>query len=85
MKPLTSSFHSEAGEFPYPVLITDYSSCTEQDVQRILPLVGPERQQKALRYRFLKGQWACLKVCELLLDLWHLPAPLPDFTYNDYG
>lgn len=63
----------------------DMTRCTAADVERMLPLVGEKRQAQALRFRFLFGQWACLKVCELLMQHWHLPAPLPDFSYTPLG
>lgn len=63
----------------------DMTCCTEKDVQRLLTLVGKKRQQQALRFKHLFGQWTSLKACELLLQLWQLTPPLPDFEENDYG
>jgi len=82
------------------MVFDDMKQCTEEDVRRMLPLVGPKRQEQALRYKHVFGQWACLKVCELLRELllqepslhdggqngtgWQGGA-LPDFEYNEYG
>jgi phosphopantetheinyl transferase len=67
------------------IVFDDITHCTADDVQRMLLLVSKERREKALRYKYLFGQWACLKVCELLLQLLDLTPPLPDFKYNEYG
>lgn len=45
------------------------SACTEADVERMLPLVGLQRREQALKYKHLFGRWACLKSYMLLLYL----------------
>ncbi|MBQ6724813.1 MAG: 4'-phosphopantetheinyl transferase superfamily protein [Paludibacteraceae bacterium] len=35
--------------------------CTEQEVQRLLPLVSEQRRQQALKYKHTFGQYCCLK------------------------
>jgi phosphopantetheine--protein transferase-like protein len=67
------------------IVFDDMTHCTADDVQRMLLLVSKERRETALRYKHLFGQWACLKVCELLLQLLDITPPLPDFRYNDHG
>ena len=39
----------------------DMNQCTEQEVQRMLPLVSEQRRQQALRYKHTFGQYCCLK------------------------
>ena len=39
----------------------DMNQCTEQEVQRLLPLVSEQRRQQALRYKHTFGQYCCLK------------------------
>ena len=47
--------------FPMLTIFDDMSQVTETEVQRMLPLVDKQRREEALRYRFLFGQFACLK------------------------
>ena len=39
----------------------DMNQCTEQEVQRMLPLVCEQRRQQALKYKHTFGQYCCLK------------------------
>ncbi len=39
----------------------DMTRCTEQEVQRLLPLVSEQRRQQALKYKHTFGQYCCLK------------------------
>ena len=35
--------------------------CTEEEVQRLLPLVSSQRREQALRYKHTLGRFCCLK------------------------
>ena len=66
----------------------DMSCCTEEDVERLLPLVSHQRREQALRFRYLFGRWACLKTYEMLCGLLVQmtgSVQLPEFTYNEHG
>ncbi len=56
--------------------------CTDAEVQRLLPLVSPQRRETALRYKHTFGQWASLRSWLMLREL-----GLPDepWQYNEYG
>lgn len=49
--------------------IADTSTCNEAEVQRLLPLVPLFRQEQALKYKHVFGQWACLKTWAMLQEL----------------
>ncbi len=68
-------------------LIEDNMSlCTEEDVERLLPSVSPERREKALKYKHLQGKWSCLKTYEMLLQLLRYKKnETPEFIYNRHG
>lgn len=62
------------------------STMTEEDVTRLLSLVGPQRRDKALRYTHLLGQWTTLKTAEMLQELSDTPELFKqDWRYNEYG
>lgn len=42
-------------------LFDDMAQCSDQAVQEMLPLVTPQRRERALRFKFTFGQYACLK------------------------
>ena len=50
-------------------LFDDMSQITEEEIQRLLPLVSDERCNEALRYKHLFGQFACLKSYVMLRKL----------------
>ena len=50
-------------------LFDDMSQISEAEVKRMLPLVDEQRRNEALRYKFLFGQFACLKSWLMLKDL----------------
>lgn len=60
------------------------SRCTEQEVERLLPLVSDQRRQQALRFRHLAGRYACLQSYRMLQQLMECDT-LPPFEYNTYG
>lgn len=60
---------------------------TEEEVQRLLPLVSDERRKEALRYKHLFGQFACLKSYVMLremLESMGLSHPFL-FGHNEHG
>lgn len=82
----------------YLQVFDDMTQCTEQEVSKLLPLVSPQRRENALRFKFLQGQYACLKAYELLTrgvrqilsqnpseKLKQLSAWNGNFVYNEHG
>ena len=67
-------------------LFDDMSQMTEAEVQRMLPLVDPQRREEALRYRHLFGQFACLKSWLMLKELLS-PLGISDMEmgHNEHG
>lgn len=67
--------------------------CTEAEVNRLLPMVSPQRREQALRYHHTFGRYCCLKSWVLLLSEvtnplkpGNDPVLIPlEFRYNDYG
>lgn len=47
----------------------DMTPITEEEIQRLLPLVSEQRKEEALRYKHLFGQFACLKSYVMLREL----------------
>jgi 4'-phosphopantetheinyl transferase len=71
-------------------IFDDMSQCSEQEIARLLPIVSPQRQEQALRYTHLFGQYCCLKSYEILLELLHewscdKEIGMPVFLYNEHG
>lgn len=69
------------------LIFDDMTQCTQADVDRLLPLVSPERREQALRYKFVFGQWACLKSHELLTQLFSeldIDFKSLNITYNEH-
>ena len=56
--------------------------CTDEEVQRLLPLVSTQRREQALRYKHIFGQFCCLKSWLLLQQL---IGEVEDFEYNEHG
>ena len=48
------------------VIFDRMEECTEEEVQRMLPLVSAQRREQALRYKHTFGQFCCLKAWLLL-------------------
>ena len=70
------------------VLIFDQmEQCTEAEVQRLLPLVSPQRREQALRFKHTFGQFCCLKSWLMLKEgMRELGIrELGDFQYNEHG
>ena len=68
-------------------LFDDMGIISEEEIQRLLPLVSDERQKEALRYRHLFGQFACLKsyvMIREMLEPMGLAHPYR-FDYNEHG
>lgn len=56
--------------------------CTDEEVQRMLPLVSAQRREQALRFKHTLGQFCCLKSW-LMLDAMHIGEM--EFLYNEHG
>ena len=57
------------------------SLCTEAEVAKMLPLVSAQRQETALKYKHVFGQWASLKSWLMLAEL----GVTGNWKYNEYG
>lgn len=71
------------------ILFDQMEQCTELEVQRLLDVVSLQRRERALKYRFLSDQYACLKSYELLLKLLRECGVYlngkPNFMYNEHN
>lgn len=47
----------------------DMTNITEEEIQRLLPLVSDQRREQALAYKHLFGQFACLKSYVMLREM----------------
>lgn len=68
-------------------IFDDMAIISEEEIQRLLPLVSEERRNEALRYKHLFGQFACLKSYVMLRELLEqrgLAHPFR-FGYNEHG
>ena len=60
--------------------------CTDEEVQRLLPLVNTQRREQALRYKHIFGQFCCLKSWMMLAEsLQNKGLGLEDWCYNEHG
>ena len=59
--------------------------CTEQEVQRILPLVSAQRREQALRYKHVLGQYCCLKSWLMLEELLGYRIQNTEYRFNPHG
>ena len=50
-------------------IFVEMNQLSEEEIQRLLPLVSEERREEALRYKHLFGQFACLKSYVMLREL----------------
>lgn len=63
------------------------NQCTEQEVNRMLPLVSAQRREQALRYKHTLGQFCCLKswlMLEAMLDEGK-KGLMDEWQYNEHG
>ena len=51
------------------LLFDDILQCADNEVERLLPLVSSQRREKALRFKFTFGRYACLKSYLMLQQL----------------
>lgn len=67
-------------------IFDDMAQVTPTEVERMLPLVNEQRQDEALRYKHLFGQFACLKSWLMLQELLN-PLGINDleFSFNAHG
>ena len=67
-------------------IFDDLTQITEDEVQRMLPLVNEQRRNEALRYKHLFGQFACLKSWLMLKELLR-PLGVYDLKmeFNEHG
>ena len=60
--------------------------CTDQEVQRMLPLVSEQRREQALRYKHMFGKYCCLKSWLMLFDFDDMTSYRhDDWLYNEHG
>lgn len=70
------------------LIFDNMNECTEQAVTNMLPLVSPQRQEQALKFRHVFGQFACLKSFVMLSELMQWTAQeitQVEFIYNEHG
>lgn len=60
------------------------SQCTDAEVKRMLPLVSEQRRQQALKFKYLFGQFACLKSYLMLCDALGKSSKEIEFLYNEH-
>ena len=64
----------------------DMTQCTEQEVQRLLPLVSEQRRQQALKYKHTFGQYCCLKSWLMLFENAEMSRFRDlEWKYNEHG
>lgn len=67
-------------------IFDDMTLCTEAEVQRMLPLVSPQRREQALRYKHTFGQFCCLKSWLMLFDDVEMSRYQDlEWKYNEHG
>lgn len=62
--------------------------CTDQEVERMLPLVSEQRREQALRYKHTLGRFCCLKSWLMLKELIGEGLPVTGYgnwEYNEHG
>ena len=61
--------------------------CTEEEVQRLLPLVPAQRREQALRYKHTLGRFCCLKSWLMVKGLMDegISGLAGEWEYNEYG
>ena len=57
----------------------DMSLCTDQEVERMIPLVPEPRRSEALKFKHTFGRFACLKAYLMLAGLLHEEFGLDEF------
>ena len=65
----------------------DMAQITEEEINRLLPLVSDERREEALRYKHLFGQFACLKSYVMLREMLEKRGLTHPFRFerNEHG
>lgn len=61
-------------------IFDDMDLCSEEEVRRLLPLVSEQRRERALKFRHVFGQFACLKTYEMLCQMLGKDCLLFDYT-----
>ena len=61
--------------------------CTEEAVQRMLPMVSEQRREQALQYKHTLGQFCCLKSWLMLKELMDegMKGLMDEWEYNEHG
>ncbi|MCQ2128354.1 MAG: 4'-phosphopantetheinyl transferase superfamily protein [Bacteroidaceae bacterium] len=67
------------------LVFDNMEQCTDEEVRRMLPLVSEQRRQQAMQFKFLFGQFACLKSYEMLMSLLGTKGEKPEFVYGEHG
>ena len=67
------------------MVFDNMEQCTDEEVRRMLPLVSEQRRQQAMQFKFLFGQFACLKSYEMLMSLLGTKGEKPEFVYGEHG
>ncbi len=69
------------------IIVFDHMDrATEQEVERMLPLVSPQRREQALQYKHTLGRFCCLKSWLMLRELLEENGmEMSPWQYNGYG
>lgn len=68
------------------VVFDKMEECTEEEVQRMLPLVSAQRREQALKYKHTFGQFCCLKSWLMLFDDVEMSRYQDlEWKYNEHG
>ena len=75
------------GERMKVVVFDKMEEGTEAEVQRMLPLVSPQRREQALKYKHTFGQFCCLKSWLMLYEMLdeREKGLMDEWEYNEYG
>lgn len=63
----------------------DMTLCTEDEVQKMLPLVSGQRRGQALAFANVFGRFACLKSYLMLLEILDMGDVKPEFAFGTNG
>lgn len=68
-------------------IFDDMSHITEEEVQKLIPLVSDERREEAMRYKHLFGQFTCLQSYAMLREMLEQKGLSHPFIFvkNEHG
>lgn len=66
-------------------IFDDMTLCTDDEVQKMLPLVSNQRRAQALAFTHVFGRFACLKSYLMLLEILDMGNVKPEFAFGTNG